>query len=108
VQAGENLYRISLKYGVTVAELAEANGITNADALSVGTELTIPGCDGTGTSDDGTTDGADDVIHVVQTGENLYRIALDYGLSWQVIANYNGITNPDSIFEGQELRIPGQ
>lgn len=47
-----------------------------------------------------------ETIHVVQPGENLYRIGLIYGLSWVAIAEYNGIVNPDAIMEGQELRIP--
>ena len=45
-------------------------------------------------------------IHVVQAGENLYRIGLLYGLSWVAIAEYNGITDPNTITVGQELRIP--
>ncbi|HLA44321.1 MAG TPA: LysM domain-containing protein, partial [Aggregatilineales bacterium] len=32
--------------------------------------------------------------HVVQPGENLYRIALRYGVSVQAIAQANGIANP--------------
>jgi LysM repeat protein len=44
--------------------------------------------------------------HVVQAGENLYRIGLQYGLSWVAIAEYNGITDPNAITVGQELRIP--
>jgi LysM repeat protein len=42
----------------------------------------------------------------VQAGENLYRIGLQYGLSWVAIAEYNGITDPNAIYVGQELRIP--
>jgi LysM repeat protein len=45
-------------------------------------------------------------IHIVQPGENLYRIGLLYGLSWVAIAEYNGITDPNTITAGQELRIP--
>ena len=45
-------------------------------------------------------------IHVVEAGENLYRIGLLYGLSWVAIAEYNGITDPNTITVGQELRIP--
>lgn len=45
-------------------------------------------------------------IHIVAAGENLYRIGLQYGVSWVAIAEYNGITNPDQISVGQELRIP--
>ncbi len=54
----------------------------------------------------GTVNEAGEVIHIVQPGETLYRIGLQYGLSWVVIAEYNGITNPDAISAGQELRIP--
>ncbi len=45
-------------------------------------------------------------VHVVQAGENLYRIGLLYGLSWVAIAEYNGITDPNAITAGQELRLP--
>ena len=36
---------------------------------------------------------ADDVVHVVQPGENLFRIALRYGVTVNAIANANGLTN---------------
>ncbi|MFO7661941.1 MAG: LysM peptidoglycan-binding domain-containing protein, partial [Chloroflexota bacterium] len=45
-------------------------------------------------------------IHVVEEGENLYRIGLLYGLPWLVIDEYNGLSEPDQISVGQELRIP--
>lgn len=41
VQSGENLWRISNKYGLTVDEVKAANGLKN-DNLSVGQELKIP------------------------------------------------------------------
>ena len=46
------------------------------------------------------------LTHTVAPGENLYRISLQYGLSWTVIAAANGITNPDNIIVGQVLIIP--
>jgi uncharacterized protein YgiM (DUF1202 family) len=45
--------------------------------------------------------------HVVQRGENLYRIALKYGTRWPVLAQANNISNPDHIYAGQRLCIPG-
>ena len=45
--------------------------------------------------------------HTVVAGENLYRIGLQYGISWVAIAQANGIKNPDRIFAGQVLDIPG-
>jgi len=42
VAAGENLYRISLRYGVDVDELASLNEIRDPGSLAVGTELRLP------------------------------------------------------------------
>src|SRR5690606_14143897 len=42
VAKGENLYRISLRYGVTTDELMKANGIEDPTQLEVGTRLAIP------------------------------------------------------------------
>ena len=58
------------------------------------------------TNSAGETESSAETIHVVQAGENLYRIGLKYGLSWVVIAAFNGITDPNAITVGQELRIP--
>ena len=46
-------------------------------------------------------------FHVVQWGENLFRIALRYGTTVEAIASANGITNPNCIYVGQRLIIPG-
>ncbi len=48
------------------------------------------------------------LTHTVAPGENLYRISLQYGLSWPEVAEANGITNPDGIVVGQVLIIPTQ
>ncbi len=44
--------------------------------------------------------------HIVQRGENLYRIGLRYGVSYWAIAWANGISNVNHIYAGQVLRIP--
>ena len=45
--------------------------------------------------------------HVVQSGENLFRIALRYGITTDELARANNITDVTRIFAGQELLIPG-
>jgi uncharacterized protein YraI len=45
-------------------------------------------------------------VHVVQPGENLFRIALRYGVNMYDIARLNGIINLGLIYVGQTLRIP--
>jgi LysM repeat protein len=44
--------------------------------------------------------------HVVQSGENLFRIGLSYGCSVLELSTYNGIANPNWISVGQVIRIP--
>ncbi|MBN1201314.1 MAG: LysM peptidoglycan-binding domain-containing protein, partial [Anaerolineae bacterium] len=47
-----------------------------------------------------------EIVHVVQPGENLFRIALQYNLLASIVAAYNGIPNPNVIYVGQKIRIP--
>jgi uncharacterized protein YraI len=44
--------------------------------------------------------------HVVQPGENLFRISLNYGVNMYDVARLNGITNLALIYAGQVLLIP--
>lgn len=45
--------------------------------------------------------------HTVQAGDTLWDIARRNGTTYQDIARLNGIANPDLIFPGQQLRLPG-
>ncbi len=47
------------------------------------------------------------VTHIVRTGETLYAIALQYGVSVDALVATNGLANGDTIFIGQTLVIPG-
>jgi hypothetical protein len=44
--------------------------------------------------------------HRVAWGETLYRIGLQYNLTWKPIANANNLSNPNLVFAGQVLCIP--
>ncbi len=44
--------------------------------------------------------------YVIQPGDSLSRIALKHGLSARVLAEANGITDPNKIRVGQVLKIP--
>ncbi len=46
------------------------------------------------------------VVHVVQRGETLYRIAQHYNLTVESIASFNNIADPTNIQVGQRLLIP--
>ncbi len=47
-------------------------------------------------------------IHIVQSGETLNTIAMNYRRSIQSLMKANpAITNPNNIYTGQRIRIPG-
>ncbi len=48
----------------------------------------------------------DTVIYTVRKGDTLFNIAKKYFTTVNMIARYNGIADPDVIYEGQLLRIP--
>src|SRR5690349_8147816 len=59
VQSGETLTAIALRYGVSVDEIVQANGLANANYLYVGQQLAIPNQTPAGGQ-----------IHTVQVGES--------------------------------------
>lgn len=105
VRWGDTLFSIARRFGTTVDAIKAANGLTS-DFIVVGQELTIPG--GTtvppGTPIPPTTGPT---VHIVQPGENLFRIALRYGTTVDAIVHANSIVNPWFIYVGQRLTIPG-
>lgn len=98
VQRGENLYRISLRYGTSVQAIAAANGIANPSRIYVGQRLSIP-CGSAPPPSGGR-------FYTVRYGDTLYSIARHFGVSVQAIMRANGITNAHWIYAGQRLIIP--
>ena len=45
--------------------------------------------------------------HVVQYGENLSSIAVQYGTTWQELARINALSSPSIIYAGQTLSVIG-
>jgi LysM repeat protein len=110
VVAGDNLFRISMRYGMTPQELALANGIPNMNLIVVGQQITIPNCGSTGTVATpipGITPvpGTGTTYTVVQ-GDTLFNISLKFGVPYSSIAAANGISNINLIVVGQQLTIP--
>jgi peptidoglycan endopeptidase LytF len=81
-------------------DLAAYNGIVNPHRIRVGQVVRIPGGQVT------TTPSGGETRYTVQTGDNLFRIALRYNMSYLYLASYNGISNPHMIQVGQVIRIP--
>ncbi len=105
VQAGDTLFLISQRFGVSMQEIAAASNLTDINNLSVGQVITIP-VPGTVSTTDDDTASTTETTHIVQSGDNLFRIGLRYGFTVEELASYNGITDPTRIDVGQVIRIP--
>ena len=44
--------------------------------------------------------------HTVMSGETLGSIAMSHGTTWQALAQYNNIANPNWIYTGQTICLP--
>ncbi len=110
VQPGDrNLWRISLRYGVTVHDIAAASGIANIQLIYIGQELIIPGC-GTGQyppqNPPNVNCNPNGPVHIVRQNENLFRISLQYNVSVAALVACNGIANKNLIYIDQQIVIP--
>ena len=53
------------------------------------------------------SDSSTEQVYTVKAGDTLSKIAAKYGTTYQKLASYNGIANPNKINVGQKIRIPG-
>ncbi len=116
VRSGDTMSGIAARHGVTLAALVAANRhITNANLIYPGQKLTIPGKRPANpttptpapTTPPSTPAPSTTTKYTVQPGDTLSGIGARFGVSYQSIAQANGITNPNRIYPGQVLTIPG-
>lgn len=100
VQYGDTLSGIAAGLGIPLNRLLAANPqILNPDVIYPGDALNVPGDAGHGSA------GGD---YSVQSGDTLSGIASMHGLSLQSLTAANPqIANPDLIFVGDRIQLPG-
>ena len=103
VQAGDALVNIAAQFGVSVADIAAASGLTSLDSLDIGQELIIPEPGYAATVSDVETG---EQVHVVRSGDTLFSIGVAYGVTVAELQAHNGLANVNSLDIGQEIRIP--
>ncbi|MBI3764030.1 MAG: LysM peptidoglycan-binding domain-containing protein [Chloroflexi bacterium] len=109
IRSGDTLYRIASRYGLTTAELAAYNGITNTWRIYAGQAIKIPAATGSvaaPASQVAPTAASSQRTYVVRPGDTLFRIALNHGLTTAQLAAANAIADPRKIYAGQVLVIP--
>ena len=104
IQRGDTLSGISQRLGTTVDALMKANPqIKNANLIYAGQQLNLPGSSDSFQSAPSASGGK----YTVRSGDTLSAIGKRFGVSYQSIASANGIANPNLIYAGQQLTIPG-
>jgi LysM repeat protein len=113
VQRGDSAFLIARKFGVDQTALLTANGIANANRVEAGQTLVIP----TDASAPTTLQAAeapmaaaaeeDPNAYTVQPGDSAFLIARKFGVDQQALLDANGIDNPNRVYVGQTLQIPG-
>ena len=107
VTVGDTLSEIALRYGMSVEEMAEANGIVDPDYILSGQVLLLPraaeNAHGAPLASAETSRGG---TYTVQLGDTLSEIAERFGVPVAAIAHANGLADVHFIVEGQMLTIP--
>jgi LysM repeat protein len=129
VKAGDSLNSIARTYSTTVELIASANGINANGLIFVGQQIVVPipatptpipptlapsataapvtptAPVEAGNLTGPTVNGVG--TYIVQSGDDLQRIAAHYGLTVEALQQLNGIVNPSQVVIGTVLVVPG-
>ena len=107
VKAGDTLYGISRKFGMSLSQLVSVNGISASSLIVPGQILRVAG--GTTTSTvvktNATSSRTSGGNYLVQPGDTLYSIARRSGMSLNSLLSLNGLSQSSVIYPGQSLTI---
>jgi membrane-bound lytic murein transglycosylase D len=115
IKNGETLSHISRKYRSTVALIREVNSI-RGNQIRAGKYLMVPTAtkslntytlskNSRITSIQNTNRTGNKRIHIVRSGQSLWSISRNYGVTTQALAKWNGIAPIDTLSVGQKLVV---
>ena len=117
VQAGDTLYGISRKAGVSVDQLLTVNGLSTSSVIRPGQSLSLgtPAKQTNSTvattvstkSVSNTAKATANGYYTVKAGDTLYGISRKFGMSLSQLVSANGISTSSVIQPGQTLRVVG-
>lgn len=105
IRSGDTLSGIAARNHTTVSALMRANPqLRNPNLIIAGHQLNLPGS--SDSFQPAPSSGGN--RYTVRPGDTLSAIGARFGVSYQSIAAANGIANPNRIYSGQQLTIPGR
>lgn len=103
VKAGDSLWSIANKHGLSVAQLKSMNGLSS-DMIYAGQKLTVK--TGATTNPVTNTQTSNASSYTVKSGDSLWSIANKHGLSISQLKSINHLSS-DMIYPGQKLMVTG-
>lgn len=109
VVAGDSLWKISNRFGVSIDNLKKANNLTG-DLIYPGQTLIIPGTAGTAPAPEkppANNTKWPDVTYIVQPGDTATSISKKFGVPAQQIMKYNYMDADEWFYAGDRIAISG-
>jgi LysM repeat protein len=106
VQQGDWIYKIARACGVSPQAIIAANPGINPHAISPGQQLNMPAPGSTTPPTTGAPGATCTGTRTVVTGDTLFRLSYNCGLTVEQLASANGIVFPYTIYPGQVIRYP--
>jgi LysM repeat protein len=103
VHDGDTLWGIAERYGLSASYLAQVNGISDPNLIFAGDVLRL----GQATQSEGTGTAGGSSSYTVRDGDTLYGIAIRFGTTVSELESLNHFTDPNMIFAGQKVLLPG-
>jgi len=105
VKAGDSLWNIARKYGVSVELITDVNNLKDKDLLSLGQKLEIPGVGG-GISDFDQKQEPTVITYTIAKGDTLWSISQRYDVNMNTIISTNNLKEISQLSIGQKLKLP--
>lgn len=97
VRKGDTIWDIAKAHGTTTSAIRALNGLGRSSRIYPGQKLKVGGAS--------SSSGGSFVVYKVQRGDTLARIAKQYRTTISRIAAWNGMTDPDNLRVGDEIKI---
>lgn len=107
VRSGDTMEGIAQRHGVTLRQLARANPGVSPRMIFPGQRLYIPNGVAATTRSAARAAAATARTHTVRPGETMTSIAAAYGISLGRLLGANRGVDPDLLFVGQRVTVPG-
>ena len=95
VQTGDTLDSIANKYGTTQALLLQINGLPDSYTPLPKSEIIVP-----------LNQNSTYKYYTVKKGDNMYRIAEENNVNYELLLQINGLEKDDYIYPNQTILLP--